>query len=271
METIQNYLDNMFMGLPDTPQVRRAREELLTMMEDKYQELKASGKTENEAIGIVISEFGNLEELAQTLGISGYMSQGESRERPDQRDVTLEEAREFVEVSSRHGVRIGIGVMFCILSPILLLILGGASETGGIGVSEEIAGGLGLMVMLILAAIGVGLLVMSGISYQKYEEWKKEELFLEFEAENYVREEKADFQSSFAVLITLGVVLCVLSVVPICASELFWTSSELAAGIGMGILLFLASIGILLFIIAGIRRCSYDVLLQEGDYSKKRR
>lgn len=69
METIRNYLNTMFAGLPDTPEVRRAYEELAAMMEDKYTELKEEGRSENEAVGTVISEFGNLEELAQTLGI----------------------------------------------------------------------------------------------------------------------------------------------------------------------------------------------------------
>ena len=103
METIRNYLNAMFAGLPDTPEVRRAYEELAAMMEDKYTELIEEGRSENEAIGTVIAEFGNLEELAQDLGIedclnrngaqanvsgnnaqanaSGYGSQAQSRER----------------------------------------------------------------------------------------------------------------------------------------------------------------------------------------------
>ena len=74
METIRNYLNAMFAGLPDTPEVRRAYEELAAMMEDKYTELMEEGLTENEAVGTVISEFGNLEELAQTLGIEDYLN-----------------------------------------------------------------------------------------------------------------------------------------------------------------------------------------------------
>lgn len=73
METIRNYLNAMFAGLPDTPEVRRAYEELAAMMEDKYTELIAEGRSENEAVGTVISEFGNLEEIAQTLGIEEYL------------------------------------------------------------------------------------------------------------------------------------------------------------------------------------------------------
>ena len=74
METIRNYLNTMFAGLPDTPEVRRAYEELAAMMEDKYTEMIAEGHSENETVGTVISEFGNLEELAQTLGIEDYLT-----------------------------------------------------------------------------------------------------------------------------------------------------------------------------------------------------
>lgn len=43
------------------------------MMEDKYNELISEGKSDNEAIGIVISEFGNLDELADSLGIKSFV------------------------------------------------------------------------------------------------------------------------------------------------------------------------------------------------------
>ena len=51
METIRNYLENMFLNLPNTPEVYKAKNELWQMMEDKYTELKAEGKSENEAVG----------------------------------------------------------------------------------------------------------------------------------------------------------------------------------------------------------------------------
>lgn len=44
------------------------------MMEDKYNELISEGKSENEAVGTVISEFGNLDELAETLGLNRQSS-----------------------------------------------------------------------------------------------------------------------------------------------------------------------------------------------------
>ena len=47
METIKNYLETMFANLPDTEETRRAKSELFSMMEDKYNELKAQGMAEN--------------------------------------------------------------------------------------------------------------------------------------------------------------------------------------------------------------------------------
>ena len=65
MNTLKSYLESMFAKMPNTPEMRRAKDELWQMMEDKYNELLDEGKNENEAVGTVISEFGNLEELSK--------------------------------------------------------------------------------------------------------------------------------------------------------------------------------------------------------------
>ena len=39
MDTIKNYLETMFASMPNTAEVRKAKAELLQMMEDKYNEL----------------------------------------------------------------------------------------------------------------------------------------------------------------------------------------------------------------------------------------
>ncbi len=85
METIKNYLDAMFLHLPGIPEVFRAKNELAQMMEDKYTELIASGMRENEAVGTVITEFGNLDELAESLGIQDVMTGGKGAEQTQAR------------------------------------------------------------------------------------------------------------------------------------------------------------------------------------------
>ena len=76
MDTIETFLDNMFAPYPATPRLIEARSELRAMMEDAYNDAIAHGKTHNEAVGQVITDFGNLHELAPVLGIAQDIQPG---------------------------------------------------------------------------------------------------------------------------------------------------------------------------------------------------
>ena len=69
METILNYIDTMFAGVPATADTRRLREEITANMTDKFDELIKEGKSNNEAVGTVISGFGNIDEVLAEMGI----------------------------------------------------------------------------------------------------------------------------------------------------------------------------------------------------------
>lgn len=70
MDIIDNYLDVMFSHYPHTARTIEAKAELRTMMEDVYNGAIAAGRSQNEAIGQAISEFGNLDEVGPLLGWS---------------------------------------------------------------------------------------------------------------------------------------------------------------------------------------------------------
>lgn len=65
MEKLKIFLENMFLSLPDTPETQEAKAHILEGMADRYEALLAQGKNENEALGLVIGEFGSVEELRQ--------------------------------------------------------------------------------------------------------------------------------------------------------------------------------------------------------------
>lgn len=69
MEELRDYLARLFKDVPETPEMLRAKAELLQMMEDKYEELLGEGKRSDEAVQIVIDEFGSFEEIGEELGI----------------------------------------------------------------------------------------------------------------------------------------------------------------------------------------------------------
>ena len=155
MEAIRNYLENMFLHLPVTPEVLRAKAELAQMMEDKYNELKSEGRTENEAVGIVISEFGNLEELAEALGIQETMRAKEAQmsvSAENRIPLTIETARRYIEMQASKAVFIAAGVACFILCALPLIYNAGKMELLEAGGDYALGGSslIGSMILLFL-------------------------------------------------------------------------------------------------------------------------
>ncbi|MBQ3660589.1 MAG: helix-turn-helix transcriptional regulator, partial [Firmicutes bacterium] len=62
--------------------------------------------------------------------------------------VSMETARAYIEAKKAAAPKIAFGVLLCIFSPIMLILLGGLQEYGKIAVSENLAGGLGLIILM---------------------------------------------------------------------------------------------------------------------------
>ena len=69
METIKNYLENMFMHVKNTPEVEKAKAELLSMMEDKYQGIFVNRNYTTYRLGrsIAENEMASREEAKQVF------------------------------------------------------------------------------------------------------------------------------------------------------------------------------------------------------------
>lgn len=68
MTKLNDYIDNMFVSLPDNEEVRAAKQTISENMTDKYEGLLAEGKNEAEAFGTTVSEFGSIRELGKEMG-----------------------------------------------------------------------------------------------------------------------------------------------------------------------------------------------------------
>ena len=268
METIKNYLDSMFNSLPDKPEVRRAKEELYQMMEDKYHELKAEGKLENEAIGIVITEFGNLDEIKEELGISAAREEAADYQE-EGRYVSLVQAQEYLEMSGKYSVYTAVGVMLCIFSPIALIFLCGLSTMGIL--SENLAGFVGIMALFALIIVAVGIFIYTGNQMEDFEYLKKEVLLLDKGTEEYIREEKRRNKASYSIKKTIGVILCIISVLPLLGCGFLLEDQDAVLIFCTCFLLLVVGFGVLILIIAGTEEESYHVLLQEEDFKKNKK
>lgn len=247
METIKNYLETMFQSLPNTPQVQKAKYELGQMMEDKYTELKEEGKTENEAIGIVISEFGNLDEIAEDLGISNLVKKQDMNQT---RMLSMQEAKEFLRDKMKSGAMIGFATLLCIISPTGVILTDGSL--------------LGLVFLFMAITAAVGIFIFSGALMGKWDFLKQQACSIDFATAEYVHNERENYRMTNALLLIIGVMLCMLSFVPlIVIDELGF--GMLGSNLGVVILLSFVAAGVLLFIVAGMRSSAYDTLLKLND------
>ena len=261
MNTIRNYLDNMFIGMPQTKNVLRAKDELFGMMEDKYEELKNSGKTENEAVGIVISEFGNLDELAEVLDIRGDLDK-----KSELLTVSYDRAKNYLHEAREVAPKTAKGVFLLIMSPVLLIFLYGLIEISSINMKEEYASALGLTVLLLMVALGVSYLMRDSNRLDKYEDFQKMPFKLNYQTELMVRDIQRQDEPTYRSAVSVSVFAYIVSALPVIISSLLTDREEFSFfSTALTLIIVAAATYNIINNSGACEACK--ILLQEEDYS----
>ena len=184
---------------------------------------------------------------------------------PALRRVTLAEANEYLALRADAAKRIALGVLLCILSPVCLLLLCGLSECPGAPVSETLAGVAGIIILLVTVAVAVAIFILTGARSAHFEFLEKEPFETEYGVTGMVRERRAAFRDAYTRSNLIGVILCILSPVPLIAAA--FTGSDLFILAMLCVMLVTVSIAVSLFIRVGVRWESMQKLLQEGEYT----
>lgn len=195
------------------------------------------------------------------------------------RQVTMAEAQAYLKYREKNARRIPWGVLMCILSPVALIVLSVGQETGRILLSEQQATALGLLPLFLLVGGAVALFVISGLAGKPYEYLDQECFETEYGVTGLVKEKRERERGAFVAQIVSGVVLCVLSAIPIFVAMLLPASgNDNGAGVAqspdfyyavaVAALLCLVAAGVWLIVRASIRWGGYNVLMEEGEYSR---
>ena len=185
------------------------------------------------------------------------------------RTVGMEEANAFLGAKETNSRHIALGVLLCILSPIALILLGGAQDLGLIPLTDVQAGGIGLVTLILMVGAAVALFVTSGLRTAPYEYLEKEPIDTLYGVDGMVRERRDRFQRTFNSQLTLGIVLCVVGVLPLFLAMIFCNEGSFALVASIGVMLALIAFGVMLIVRVSVIWGSYQMLLQEGDYSRE--
>ena len=152
--------------------------------------------------------------LKDEIVIAENETQPETDNHSAEVSVSIEEANAFLQFKNISSSRIALGVMLCIFSPIVLILLDFLQENHFLSISEEQVIGIGMTVLLILVGIAVALFVTTSIQGNRYNYLEKESLDTAYGVKGMVLEKRERFQTSYTFQITIGILLCLISVIP---------------------------------------------------------
>ena len=225
-------------------------------------------------------DLDKLVQLSEALGVStDYLLKDEqaqsapvpatAEQTVKPRHVTQEEARRYLRLQMAAIPKTTLGVALCVWSPIALIGLPVLRSTFNWGFPEEICSGIGLCVLLVMVAAGVALLLTASGKLREFEYLEREPI----ETDNGAREQALHMQREMASFCTrqntIGVVLCILSVLPLFALMCVPGVPDGYYSLAVCALLLLVGIACLLLVRTGSMRGAVDKLLEQGDYTRE--
>lgn len=193
-----------------------------------------------------------------------------TEEKLNVRRVSMEEANKFLAAKTQTAKTIACGVFLCIISPICLMILSVMSEKSLYNISENVAAGIGMITLLIFIANAVTLFILSSSKTSAFEFLENEIFETSYGVTGMVKERKEDYRESYTKNIAIGVCFCVLSLVPLFAAIII-SEDDLFMVSMVAVMLALIGIGVNFIVKTCIIWESFDKLLQEGEYSRKKK
>lgn len=251
MEAIRNYLESMFANLPNTPDVIKAKDELWQMMEDNYEELIAQGKSENEAVGTVISEFGNIDDLELNLE-KEYQEVGlkAPTEPIVRRIIGRAEAEQYLNINASSALMIALGVFLCITSVIGCILFDS----------------IGVLMLMLFVVGAVALFIVGGQRKGQAEEILREPGTLDYETTNHISAEYKKYKNIHSIRMTLGILCCAFSWMPLVVVDVLSKGkSDFLENLMVVVLMLCVGFGVFFIILTSMIKGGYEALLKNND------
>lgn len=273
MDTIMSYLNTMFATVAQTEQMQKIKSDLAANMEDKYNELKVEGKSENEAVGTVIAEFGNIDELLKDIGIAQPQEDVvEAAAASVKRVVTKEETDAYFTARARMNRLTAFGVMLILFGVSAMLLLFGIFDASDVilaGWSESLRDIIPIIILFITIVGAIPLFIVGGTQFEKYaymEEGVTLPDSLRGELENRLEQDRA----KNAMAVTMGVALCVLGVIILLILGALSEQIEVLGAVSVSILMLLIAAACYLFICPGGMKEGYEKVLGIGEFKPEK-
>lgn len=210
------------------------------------------------------------DELEEEEYVPSQMQENESESDRIVHKVTMEMANEYLQIIDWSAGKTAFATMLCILSPIVLLMLGAMSEMPNYHISENAAAGIGICVLIVLIAIAVTIFILCGMKTKKYEFMEKEDIETAYEVSGMVKEKRDAYHSLYVTQLVIGITCCICSVIPLFGT-LAVSESDFYMVSAVCMLLTLVAIGTYFIVRSAAKMNAMNQLLEEEDYTRQKK
>ena len=182
------------------------------------------------------------------------------------RDVSPEEAEEYLAAVKKAGLRIALGVLLCILSPVILILLGGLSDVG-ILMGENVAAACGLFAFFAFVCAAIAIFIPTGMSLSKYEYLEKNIIVLPEALDKTLRQDYEMNNKKELLRITVGILLCIFGALQLILAGCLFPEHTILLIASVGLLFVFAAIGVYIIVRTCYLRGAYQKLLQLEEYT----
>ena len=209
-------------------------------------------------------------ELEEEEYAPSQMHENESESDRSVHKVTMEMANEYLQIIDWTAGKTAFATMLCILSPIVLLMLGAMSEMPDYHISENAAAGIGICVLIVLIAIAVTIFILCGMKTKKYEFMEKEDIETVYGVSGMVKEKRDAYHSMYVTQLVIGIACCICSVIPLFGT-LAVSESDFYMVSAVCMLLALVAIGTYFIVRSATKMNAMNQLLEEEDYTRQKK
>ena len=210
------------------------------------------------------------DELEEEEYAPSQMHENESESDRSVHKVTMEMANEYLQIIDWTAGKTAFATMLCILSPIVLLMLGAMSEMPNYHISENAAAGIGICVLIVLIAIAVTIFILCGMKTKKYEFMEKEDIETVYGVSGMVKEKRDAYHSPYVTQLVIGITCCICSVIPLFGT-LAVSESDFYMVSAVCMLLTLVAIGTYFIVRSAAKMNAMNQLLEEEDYTRQKK
>lgn len=210
------------------------------------------------------------DELEEEEYAASQMQENESESDRSVHKVTMEMANEYLQIIDWSAGKTAFATMLCILSPIVLLMLGAMSEMPNYHISENAAAGIGICVLIVLIAIAVTIFILCGMKTKKYEFMEKEDIETVYGVSGMVKEKRDAYHSPYVTQLVIGITCCICSVIPLFGT-LAVSESDFYMVSAVCMLLALVAIGTYFIVRSAAKMNAMNQLLEEEDYARQKK